>query len=287
MPALLKPLMVETAKQKFKMPQGTASGGVTQQTCQNYITTMCDAIVSAVEQWRQTAMLSGVTINGPIAKGGKVTGPALQPVILTLAPKSNPWEKNLSDAISGGVSDCWKDWQGSLQVPGLPWYPQFAAWPDLVAPPMPNVPSPLSALGQAVRHAEGKRPEDGHDGQTQSRDAVRHGGYCSPRRRCGCGRADVADHAVRDPGDRHGPHNVCSAGSALRASDRWHGERIGLQRLTAAQSVLKGANGGQWGHPPPGPKPAGMQPKVADSAGVFGNSRPARNRPKSVLSGYC
>lgn len=28
-------------------------------------------------------------------------------------------------------------------VPGLPWYPAFAAWPGPYAPPMPNVPTPL------------------------------------------------------------------------------------------------------------------------------------------------
>jgi hypothetical protein len=69
-------------------------------------------------------------------------------LILSMALKNSQWEKELSNAISSGVSDCWKDWEKSLFVPGLPWYPQFASWPGPVAPPMPNVPAPLASLTQ-------------------------------------------------------------------------------------------------------------------------------------------
>ena len=49
------------------------------------------------------------------------------------------------DAIAKGVSKCFKDWQDKVTVPGLPWYPAFAAFPGPMAPPMPNVPTPLIA----------------------------------------------------------------------------------------------------------------------------------------------
>jgi hypothetical protein len=51
-------------------------------------------------------------------------------------------------AIAAGVSNAWKNWQQSVFVPGLPWYPMFAAFPGPMAPPMPNIPTPVAALGQ-------------------------------------------------------------------------------------------------------------------------------------------
>src|SRR5205085_6467002 len=42
-----------------------------------------------------------------------------------------------------GVSKAFKDWMGQVTVPGLPWYPAFAAFPSASAPPMPNIPVPL------------------------------------------------------------------------------------------------------------------------------------------------
>ncbi len=35
-----------------------------------------------------------------------------------------------------------------MSVPGLPWYPSFAAFPSREAPPTPNVPCPVMALGK-------------------------------------------------------------------------------------------------------------------------------------------
>lgn len=40
----------------------------------------------------------------------------------------------------------WDLWAKNVTIPGLPWYPIFAAWPGPVAPPTPNSPSPLSSL---------------------------------------------------------------------------------------------------------------------------------------------
>lgn len=49
----------------------------------------------------------------------------------------------LCHGVAKGVARCFVDWQGSVTVPGLPWYPAFAAFPGPQAPPMPNVPTPL------------------------------------------------------------------------------------------------------------------------------------------------
>lgn len=52
---------------------------------------------------------------------------------------ANQWIKGVCD----GVSDCVKKYVDNVTVPGLPWYPAFAAFPGPVAPPMPNIPSML------------------------------------------------------------------------------------------------------------------------------------------------
>ena len=54
------------------------------------------------------------------------------------------------DAIATGVSKCFKQWQDNVMVPGLPWYPAFAAFPGPMAPPMPNIPMPLIACPSAM-----------------------------------------------------------------------------------------------------------------------------------------
>jgi hypothetical protein len=45
--------------------------------------------------------------------------------------------------VAKGVSKAFKNWQDQVMVPGLPWYPAFAAFPGPMAPPMPNLPMPL------------------------------------------------------------------------------------------------------------------------------------------------
>jgi hypothetical protein len=54
-------------------------------------------------------------------------------------------EGKYRDAVAAGVSSCWANWADNVTVPGLPWYPAFAAYPGPMAPPTPNVPMPLIA----------------------------------------------------------------------------------------------------------------------------------------------
>ena len=74
------------------------------------------------------------------------------------APRITGNKAKYRDAVAKGVSKCFKDWQGQVMVPGLPWYPAFAAFPGPMAPPMPNIPTPLIACPSAKmtkhRHAE-------------------------------------------------------------------------------------------------------------------------------------
>ncbi len=103
-------------------------------------------VARAVAQWRSQAVLKDIVINGPTATGGSVAGPALQPAVeQTMTRAGVPAE--VARAFASAVSNAWSLWASSLRVPGLPWYPGFAAVPSPIAPPAPNAPTPLLALG--------------------------------------------------------------------------------------------------------------------------------------------
>jgi hypothetical protein len=80
--------------------------------------------------------------------GGQVVGPPMGPLILASAPKATPSEMKFSNAIANAIGNGWLTYTATIKVPGLPWYPAFAALPSPVAPPMPNVPCPVIALTQ-------------------------------------------------------------------------------------------------------------------------------------------
>lgn len=102
---------------------------------------------TAVSTWQQRAMFVGITINGPVASGGRVVGPDLGGAIhdaLTAAGMPG----SLASGFGHAVDDIWKAWTDTIRVPGLPWYPAFAVFPGPQAPPTPNVPTPLASLAQ-------------------------------------------------------------------------------------------------------------------------------------------
>jgi hypothetical protein len=102
------------------------------------------AVCNAHDMWRMQAAFHGIVINGPIASGGRLEGPALGPLIRQhILPNGTgaPYTKGVAGAIDQG----WTQLQRSVHVPSLPWYPSFAAVPAPMAPPTPNVPMPLSS----------------------------------------------------------------------------------------------------------------------------------------------
>jgi len=112
---------------------------------------MLDSVKFAVDMWRLTAYFNGLKIMAVVAIGqpGCLKGQELESFI-KIAPSSVKYlaqanAKKYVDAVAAGVSKCFKDWQDQVMVPGLPWYPAFAAFPGPMAPPMPNVPVPLIA----------------------------------------------------------------------------------------------------------------------------------------------
>ncbi|MEZ4365138.1 MAG: hypothetical protein R2939_02480 [Kofleriaceae bacterium] len=114
----------------------------------SYLDGITKAICSAWSQWQATATLVGVTINAVVAAGGQVVGPPLFPLIMATAPKQSPMELKYSTVIANTISTGWLSFTATVKVPGLPWYPAFAAFAGPMAPPMPNTPVPFAALTQ-------------------------------------------------------------------------------------------------------------------------------------------
>lgn len=110
-----------------------------------YIDGICDAICFAWDQWRLQAKFSNLMIAAVSAIGapGCLKGPKLESMIKMKGPKATKAEFDYTKAVAKAVSECFAQWQDLVTVPGLPWYPAFAAFPLAMAPPMPNVPMPL------------------------------------------------------------------------------------------------------------------------------------------------
>jgi hypothetical protein len=114
-------------------------------------------LVSAVKfghgLWRLLARFEGLRINGVSAVGapGCLHGPAFAgqidacPDVQTLTGL----EAEFYEAVRDGVAGCFEEWRAGVTVPGLPWYPSFAAVAGPMAPPTPNVPTPLIACVSA------------------------------------------------------------------------------------------------------------------------------------------
>lgn len=103
-----------------------------------------DKTKNAIDLWRAEAKLKDLKVMSVTAIGapGCLDGPKLKDKYVGWEPT----EKNMkayAKAVKEGVSKCWEEWQGQVMVPGLPWYPAFAAFPSASAAPVPNIPMPL------------------------------------------------------------------------------------------------------------------------------------------------
>lgn len=130
------------------------------------------ATASAIATWKVSATLVGVVVNAVTASGGRLIGPPLGPLV-SAGMMGGGARPAVATAFGIGAGQAWEDWAASVKVPGLPWYPSFAAVPSPVAPPMPNIPTPLAALtgkritagmvAVAIRAMVGPAPEPGKD----------------------------------------------------------------------------------------------------------------------------
>jgi hypothetical protein len=113
-----------------------------------------DAVGFAHNMWKLQAKFQNLQVMGPsvIGSPGCLDGPELESLIQK-APMCAAYTGNKAkyrDAVAKGVSKCFKDWQGQVMIPGLPWYPAFAMFAGPMAPPMPNIPTPLIACPSAM-----------------------------------------------------------------------------------------------------------------------------------------
>ncbi len=142
-------LFVAASSNKYHVDQVSSIGG----KFEAFIDGVCDAICNAHNLWKLQAKFGNIQVMAVSAIGapGCLSGPDIKPLILMSAPKATPQELKYSKAVATAVAKCWKNWQDNVAVPGLPWYPAFAAFPGPMAPPMPNVPVPLIACPSAMQ----------------------------------------------------------------------------------------------------------------------------------------
>lgn len=129
-------------------PRDIEQQRITSEKVDRYLSRICHAIGEAHAAWRRRAVLVDVKIMAVSAVGGTLRAAGLGPDIRQFAPRGDSWERSRTDAIATAVGNGWDDWQRTVRVAGMPWYPAFAAVPSPVAPPAPNIPCPLAALTQ-------------------------------------------------------------------------------------------------------------------------------------------
>ncbi|HZR09857.1 MAG TPA: hypothetical protein VFA79_14850 [Myxococcales bacterium] len=145
---------------------------------------MIDAVQFAHQMWKLQAKFQGLQVMAVSAIGspGCLKGPELESLIKN-APSCAAFTGNKAkhrDAVATGVSKAFKNWQDQVMVPGLPWYPAFAAFPGPMAPPMPNVPMPLIACPSAkmadiaAPDTMTKEMDDALDGELKKKDPEKH-----------------------------------------------------------------------------------------------------------------
>ena len=145
---------------------------------------MVDSVQFAHNVWKLTAKFEGLQVMAVSAIGtpGCLKGDALESTIKG-APLCNTFTGNKGkhrDAVAAGVSKCFKKWQDKVMVPGLPWYPLFAALPSPTAPPTPNVPVPLIMCLSAMMteivmpSSMAKAMDDALDGGMKEKDPEKH-----------------------------------------------------------------------------------------------------------------
>jgi hypothetical protein len=123
-----------------------------QKSAHDLYNALFDGIIDAIEfgfnLYRQSAGLVDVQIQAVTATGGRLQGPALDGLIARAPNVAGwlGWHAMVRDAVAKGMERQWSVLAASVTVPGLPWYPTFAAFPAPMAPPTPNIPIPFIAL---------------------------------------------------------------------------------------------------------------------------------------------
>ncbi len=119
MPAPPAPLMRRLARERFGHFVLRARRRYAVARYERFIDGICEAVCVAWREWQSQAALSGVVVEGGVARGGRVVGPAWAPLILARAPKAGDWERRRAEAIAYALSEVWSGYLGSIRAPGL------------------------------------------------------------------------------------------------------------------------------------------------------------------------
>lgn len=141
----MPPLMAAqvTTFARSSLPSIFVPKGVYRESLNPVIEDLCKAVCTAWATWQSTVILIDVMIQGPVAIGGKLVGPPIEPLIKANA---SPGLKQFINPVAGGIQEQLTAFSALVKVPGLPWYPSFSAVPGPVAPPTPNLPCPLLVI---------------------------------------------------------------------------------------------------------------------------------------------
>jgi hypothetical protein len=96
--------------------------------------------------------MQGVTIQAVMATGGTAVGPDLGELFRELprpghlGSPDESFRERLRTACVPALSTAWREFQASISVPTMSWYPSFAWILGPVAPPTPNTPCLLKEL---------------------------------------------------------------------------------------------------------------------------------------------
>lgn len=98
--------------------------------------------------WLSSSKFSGISITGPAASNGSLGTSTDLKSLISLPMLQAGAPQIVVDAFMGTLVNAVSDWLSSIRVPGLPWYPGFAAVSAPMAPPTPNAPCYVSSLSQ-------------------------------------------------------------------------------------------------------------------------------------------
>jgi hypothetical protein len=105
----------------------------------SFIDKTCSAICSAWSTWQSGASMASIVVAGPVATGGVLVGPPLQPLIMAQGAVSTPSLLKFTNVIASVISTAWQTFTATVTIPGLPIFPLFTAFPGPTVPaPVPN-----------------------------------------------------------------------------------------------------------------------------------------------------